>query len=71
MGFAADTLALIRAAITARHAGGDVDSYTLPDGTDVRLCPMEKLYEQEERFSARAAVEAGGSRFRLARLRPS
>jgi hypothetical protein len=71
MGFAADTLTAVQAAITARLAGGDVESYTLPDGTDVQMCSLKTLFDIAERLSGQAAVEAGGSRFRLARLRPS
>lgn len=70
MGFYADTLARIQAAITARMASGEVESYSLPDGTDIKLCSLETLFSLEEKFSGRAQEEAGGRRFRLARLRP-
>lgn len=70
MGFYADTLARIQAAITARLAGGDVESYSLPDGTNIQLCSLETLFKLEEQFSGRAQEEAGGRRFRIARLRP-
>lgn len=70
MGFCSEVLVAIRAAITARMAGGDVDGYVLPDGTDIRLCSLDTLFRWEEKFAGRAAAEAGGSRVRLARLRP-
>jgi hypothetical protein len=70
MGFATDVLTLIQAAITARFAGGDVEGYTLPDGTDIKMCSLDTLFRWQEKFAAQAASEAGTSRFRLGRLRP-
>lgn len=71
MGFATDVLVTIQAAIQARLAGGDVEAYVLPDGTDVKMCSLDTLFRWEEKFLARASAEAGTSRFRLGRLRPS
>lgn len=68
MGFATDMLSIIQAAIRARADGGLVDSYTLPDGTDVRMCPFEKLLEKEKEFSGQAAAELGGTVFRRSRF---
>lgn len=71
MGFATDALTLIQAAITARLSGGDVEAYTLPDGTDIKMCSLDTLFRWQEKLSVQAAREAGTSRFRLGRLRPS
>ena len=70
MGFYSDTLTAIQSAITARLAGGAVDSYVLPDGTEIRTVPLDKLLSYQEKFSLLALRETGESRCRLVRTRP-
>lgn len=73
MGFYLDTLSAIRTAITARLAGGEVESYHVL-GQDITLCSVETLFKLEAQIAKRAADEtmqsAGGSRLHFSNLRP-
>jgi len=71
MAFYLTTLTAIQTAITAKLDGGAVDSYSLPDGTEIRTVPLEDLLKLEERYRVLADQEAGEStRCRLVRTRP-
>jgi hypothetical protein len=73
MGFYADTLAKIQAAITARLNGGEVESYSI-GGTSLSMCSLETLFKLEADMKKKASDETiaanGGSRLHLANLRP-
>jgi hypothetical protein len=69
MGFYADTLAKIQAAITARLDGGTVESYSI-DGQSIQSVQLEVLFRLEEKYADKALAELGGSRVSIARLRP-
>ncbi len=67
----AEILAALRTAALAQAAGGMVESYTLPDGTQIRVSPATDLKKLIADYEGEAEADAGSSRFRLARLRPA
>jgi hypothetical protein len=73
MAFYAETLALIRTAITARLNGGEVESYSV-GAVNLSLCPLETLFKLETQYATLAAnetaVATGASRIHFANLRP-
>lgn len=77
MGIHVARLAKLDAAIEARHNGGEVESYSLPDGTNISLVSLTDLYKLRDSEAILADQEAastasrGNPAFRRARLRPS
>lgn len=65
----ADLLSKIRNAIEAKISGGGVESYVLPDGTNIRTTPLEQLRAYEKGLVQQIQAESTTRAFRLADLR--
>lgn len=59
MATTASLLALVETAIEARLAGRPVESYSLPNGTNLRYDDLDKLFAARDRLRAEANQNSG------------